>query len=370
MEATRRGKQTEFQKGFQKQARAQVRPKKPDRFSLLTKTTKEIFALGKGKFKAPPPMLKKQIDEMIKEGKLSQFIKELKQNDNPKAPKKGETNPEKERPLAILMVQPWEKVAKQKVTQSFSPETTISFPPLGDEDGTEGPMIIEAEIEGTSCSKYTLDADRKQHQEQPLEAGKILEEKIRVAIHPEYPEQTIAIGSTLTSFECFCYVAVNFFFRAVFYDQVIDIYLQVAPGKHPSRIFRRCFAACRGTPVLSAGFQAKTSKFCPKIIAHSIGMILLLRNVTVPPSTGNINIPCAVDGMAQIFLIFGLPIISLCWDGDLTTMKFIHAEVEFSSSPIFTSKDIWPIGQMIIGPSVPSSSPRGGKEIVVSGEKL
>ncbi|GJU33140.1 hypothetical protein Tco_1176729 [Tanacetum coccineum] len=32
----------------------------------------------------------------------------------------------------------------------------------------------------------------------PLEAGKILEEKIRVAIHPEYPEQTIAIGSTLT----------------------------------------------------------------------------------------------------------------------------------------------------------------------------
>ncbi|GJT89998.1 hypothetical protein Tco_1078843 [Tanacetum coccineum] len=32
----------------------------------------------------------------------------------------------------------------------------------------------------------------------PPEAGKILEEKIRVAIHPEYPEQTIAIGSTLT----------------------------------------------------------------------------------------------------------------------------------------------------------------------------
>ncbi|GKG15171.1 hypothetical protein Tco_0354771 [Tanacetum coccineum] len=85
----------------------------------------------------------------------------------------------------------------------------------------------------------------------------------------------------------------------------------------------------------------------PEIIAHSIGMILLLRNVTVPPSTGNFNIPCAVDGMARIFLILGLPIIPLCWDGDLTTMKFIHAEVEFSSSPIFTSKDIWPSGQMI-----------------------
>ncbi|GJY77495.1 reverse transcriptase domain-containing protein [Tanacetum coccineum] len=32
----------------------------------------------------------------------------------------------------------------------------------------------------------------------PPEVGKILEEKIRVAIHLEYPEQTIAIGSTLT----------------------------------------------------------------------------------------------------------------------------------------------------------------------------
>ncbi|GJS53341.1 hypothetical protein Tco_0626703 [Tanacetum coccineum] len=161
-----------------------------------------------------------------------------------------------------------------------------------------------------------------------------------------------------------------------------------------------------------------------KIIAHSIRMTLLLRNVTVPPSTGNVNISCVVDGTAQIFLIPGLPIISLCWDGDLITMKFIYAEVECSSSPIFTSKDICPSGQMvsplnpmrcvvvgtiwllisgrslmkqcsygiskdtppstyirctkcppisasmIIGPSVPSSSPKGGKEITVSGEKL
>ncbi|GJZ61654.1 hypothetical protein Tco_0617791 [Tanacetum coccineum] len=153
-------------------------------------------------------------------------------------------------------------------------------------------------------------------------------------------------------------------------------------------------------------------------------MTLLLRNVTVPHSTRNFNIPCAVDGTARIFLIPGLPFIPLCWDGDLITMKFIHAEVECSSSPIFTSKDIWPSGQMvfplnltrcvvagiiwllisdrslmkqcsyrtsedappstyirctkcppisalmIIGPSVPSSSPKGRKEITVSGEKL
>ncbi|GJZ41940.1 reverse transcriptase domain-containing protein [Tanacetum coccineum] len=305
------GNKPSFKKGFKNKHRSD---RKPDRFSLLTKTPKEIFALEKGKFKAPPPMvtpaekrdpnkycefhadtghstdecmqLRKQIDEMIKAGKLSQFIKELKQNDKPKAPKKGETA-EKERPLAILMIQPWERVAKQKVNQSFSPKTTISFPPLGNEDGTEGPMIIEAEIGGHFVHRMYVDGGASSEilyehcfvrlqpeirsqmvppttyltgswgnhlatgpdilasenrpgirkiraipstahgmlkfpveggtvtlrssriipmecamisgpSTRPPEVGKILEEKIKVAIHPEYPEQTIAIGSTLT----------------------------------------------------------------------------------------------------------------------------------------------------------------------------
>ncbi|GJV00683.1 hypothetical protein Tco_1329953 [Tanacetum coccineum] len=162
----------------------------------------------------------------------------------------------------------------------------------------------------------------------------------------------------------------------------------------------------------------------PEIIAHSIGMTMLLRIVIVPYLIRNFNIPCVVDGTAWIFLIPVMPIIPLCWDGDLITMKFIHAEVECSSSPIFTSRDIWPIGQMvsplnpmsdvvagiiwllissrsltkqclyrtsedappstyirctkcppisasmIIGPSVPSSSPKDGKEITISRVKL
>ncbi|GJR84543.1 hypothetical protein Tco_0155328 [Tanacetum coccineum] len=90
--------------GFQNQQRSE---RKQDQFSLLTKTPKEIFVLDKGKFKAPPPMttpvekqnhakfcefhgevghntdkcmhLKKQIEEMLKAGKLSHLIKELKQ---------------------------------------------------------------------------------------------------------------------------------------------------------------------------------------------------------------------------------------------------------------------------------------------------
>ncbi|GKA33474.1 hypothetical protein Tco_0719903 [Tanacetum coccineum] len=292
------GNKPNFKKGFKNKQRSD---RKPDRFSLLTKTPKEIFALEKGKFKAPPPMvtpaekrdpnkycefhadtrhstdecmqLRKQIDEMIKSGKLSQFIKELKQSDKPKAQKKGETT-EKDKPLAILMIQQWERVSKQRVTQSFSPETTISFPSLGEEDGTKGPMIIEAEIEGhfdparskkpddpsyhithriqwrnhlANRPDFPASKDRtgirkicavpstshgmlkfsvkggtvtiRSSRAIPMECvmisgpstqhpvtSQVLEEKIKVAIYPEYLEQTIAIGSTLTEKDAKNYV--------------------------------------------------------------------------------------------------------------------------------------------------------------------
>ncbi|GKC00519.1 reverse transcriptase domain-containing protein, partial [Tanacetum coccineum] len=167
------GHRQNFKKGrFKNQQRPE---KRQDRFALLTKTPKEILALDKGKFKPPPPMttpmekrnaskfcefhgevghttdecmhLKRQIEEMLKAGKPSHLIKELKQNngkDQAKVAKKGEAA-EKDKPLAILMVQAGRKIAKQRITQIFSPDTMISFPPLGEEDGTEGPMIIKAE---------------------------------------------------------------------------------------------------------------------------------------------------------------------------------------------------------------------------------
>ncbi|GKC37244.1 hypothetical protein Tco_1049628 [Tanacetum coccineum] len=154
------------QEGNQKQNfkkggfRSQQRPKrKQDRFTLVTKTPKEIFALEKGKFKAPPPMttpvekrnhakfcefygevrhntdermhLKRLVEEMLKVGKLSHLVKELKINngkEQPKAAKKGETS-EKDKALAILMVQPWERVAMQRITQSFSPNPEIFYHP-------------------------------------------------------------------------------------------------------------------------------------------------------------------------------------------------------------------------------------------------
>ncbi|GJQ88960.1 reverse transcriptase domain-containing protein [Tanacetum coccineum] len=144
--------------GFRSQHKAE---KRPDRFALLTKTPKEILALEKGKFKTPPPMttpvekrnankfcefhgevghntdecnhLRKQIEDMLKAGKLSHIIRELKQNSGKEQPKKkGETSG-KEKPQAILMIQSRQNAVRQKITQSFSPDLEISFPPLGND---------------------------------------------------------------------------------------------------------------------------------------------------------------------------------------------------------------------------------------------
>ncbi|GJU92716.1 hypothetical protein Tco_1317472 [Tanacetum coccineum] len=60
-----------------------------------------------------------------------------------------------------------------------------------------------------------------------------------------------------------------------------------------------------------------------------MGMILLLRSVSIPPITGNFIILCVVDGTAFIFRNPGLPMIPLNGDVDLTTMKSIHVDVEW-----------------------------------------
>ncbi|GKG23249.1 hypothetical protein Tco_0391285, partial [Tanacetum coccineum] len=55
------------------------------------------------------------------------------------------------------MVQTWQKVARQRITQSFSPDPEILFPPLREEDGAEGPIIIEADIGGHFIHRMYVD---------------------------------------------------------------------------------------------------------------------------------------------------------------------------------------------------------------------
>ncbi|GJT18360.1 hypothetical protein Tco_0877066 [Tanacetum coccineum] len=244
--------------------------RKQDRFTLLTKTSKEILAPDKGKFKPPLPMttpiekrnaskfcefhgevghttdecmhLKRQMEDMLKAGKLLHLIEELKQNnakDQAKTTKKGETSG-KDKSLAILMVQSWFCL---KVKNQMVPATTplvgfsgeIIWPlgqisllvKIGDEEhstfawmnfmvvrspspyngiiGRPGVRKIRAILSTAhgmlkfpvACEIVTLQSSMII----PLECSmvselgmlrpvinQVSEEKIQVAIHPEYPE--------------------------------------------------------------------------------------------------------------------------------------------------------------------------------------
>nr|GEW15755.1 hypothetical protein [Tanacetum cinerariifolium] len=135
-----------------------------NRFTLLTRTPKEILATEASKFQPPPPMvmpvekrsnnkfcdfhndkghstnecmqLKKQIEELVRARKLSHLIKEIKQGrEQPKTGKKETAA--KDKPTTIYMVRSWQRTVKQKVSQSFERVKEIAFPPLAASNETE-----------------------------------------------------------------------------------------------------------------------------------------------------------------------------------------------------------------------------------------
>ncbi|GJS42699.1 reverse transcriptase domain-containing protein [Tanacetum coccineum] len=275
------GNKPSFKKGLKNKHRSD---RKPDRFSLLTKTPKEIFALEKGKFKAPPPMVTPA--EKRDPNKYCEFHadtghstddacsctqeggngRKRKTTSHPDDPTMGESSQAKgyleflsgdnnlfptsgrqgRNERANDQLRP--EIRSQMVSATtyltgFGGETIwplgqISLlVKIGDEEhstsawmnfmvvrspsqhngiiGRPGIRKIRAipstahgmlkfPVEGGTV---TLQSSRiipmecamiSRPSTRPPKVGKILEEKIKVAIHPEYPEQTIAIGSTLT----------------------------------------------------------------------------------------------------------------------------------------------------------------------------
>ncbi|GKC32786.1 reverse transcriptase domain-containing protein, partial [Tanacetum coccineum] len=260
------------------------------KFTHLTRTPKEILATEAGKFKPPPPMvtpvekrssnkfydfhndkghstdefmqLKKKIKKLVRAGKLSHLIKEIKQGrDQPKVGKKEV--PAKDKSMAIYMIQPWHRMTRQKVTQSFERVSEITFPSLTTSSGTEGPLVIEAKIGGHMIHRMYVDGDLSTRawrnfmivrslspyngiirrpkireiqavpstahrmlkfpadgrivtirstilipakcatvitssKEIPKEAG-VRHENFKVALHPNFPDQEVAIGGTLSA---------------------------------------------------------------------------------------------------------------------------------------------------------------------------
>nr|GEW44561.1 hypothetical protein [Tanacetum cinerariifolium] len=108
-------------------------------------------------------------------------------------------------------------------------------------------------------------------------------------------------------------------------------------------------------PYVIVGSLGGGTFYVSATILHSAGIVVLLRIVTIPSSTGDFSIPRGVDGTAWIFLRPGRSMIPLYGDGDLTTMKFIRVLAECSPSPKVTISDIFPNGQ-----DISSLNPRRG----------
>nr|GEW05819.1 reverse transcriptase domain-containing protein [Tanacetum cinerariifolium] len=172
-----------------------------------------------------PRQLKKQIEELVRAEKLSHLMKEIKQGRDQSKTGKKETAV-KDKPTTIFMVQSWQRTVKQKVTQSFERVKEIAFPPLAASNRTEGPLVIEAEMDRHMIHHMYIDGGSSmeilyEHLERgivtiystifiPTECASVITSSVipskerthpanlKVALHPDFPDQEVAIGGTLT----------------------------------------------------------------------------------------------------------------------------------------------------------------------------
>ncbi|GJR74409.1 hypothetical protein Tco_0086774 [Tanacetum coccineum] len=137
---------------------------------------------------------------------------------------KEEETTKKDKPLAILTIQPWERApARNKkpddpsyhITQRIQWRNHLAdspdIPTSKDRTGIRKIRVVPSTALGmlkfpVKGGTVTIRSSRVIPMECAMISGpstqhpvtsQVLEEKIKVAIHPEYPEQTIAIGSTL-----------------------------------------------------------------------------------------------------------------------------------------------------------------------------
>nr|GEY22989.1 hypothetical protein [Tanacetum cinerariifolium] len=137
-----------------------------NKFTPLTRTPKEIFTAESGKFKPPPPMLRKQIEELLRAGKLSHFTKEIRRDrDQQKTGKKDA--PVKDKAATIYMIQPWQRVT------------------------TGGPLVIEAEISGHAVHRIYVDGGSSMV---------VLYEHCFNQLRLEIKSQMVSVTTSLTGF--------------------------------------------------------------------------------------------------------------------------------------------------------------------------
>nr|GEZ21669.1 hypothetical protein [Tanacetum cinerariifolium] len=134
--------------------------------------------------------IKKQIEELVRAGKLSSLIKEIKQGRDQLKLGKKEV-PAKDKSMEIYMVQPWHRTTRQKVTQSFARVREITFPPLATSRGTEGSLVIETKIGGHMIHRMYVDGGS---------STEVLYEHCFNQLQPEIKNQMVSAMTSLTGF--------------------------------------------------------------------------------------------------------------------------------------------------------------------------
>nr|GEU72750.1 reverse transcriptase domain-containing protein [Tanacetum cinerariifolium] len=200
-----------------------------NRFTPLTRTPKEILAVEVSKFQPPPPMvtpvekrssnkfcdfhndkghstdecmqLKKQIEELVRAEKLSHLIKEIKQRRDQS--KTGKERTVKDKPAGIYIVQSWQRTVKQKSLSPYNgiigrpglraiqavPSTVHEMLKFSVEIGIVA-IRITILIHTECASVITSSVVPSEERTRPA--------NFKVALHPDFPDQEVAIGGTLS----------------------------------------------------------------------------------------------------------------------------------------------------------------------------
>nr|GEV49631.1 hypothetical protein [Tanacetum cinerariifolium] len=167
---------------------------------------KEVFEANNGHNTDECMQLRKKLKEMLQAEKLLHLIKEIKQNngkEQPKVTNKGEFSG-KDKALAILMM-------NFMVVRSQSSYNGIIGRPgvrkLQAVPSTAHEMLkipVEGGVITLKSSKLVpLECAMVSGPRETPSAGKpIIEERVKVAINPKYPDQIVMIGSTLIEGGC------------------------------------------------------------------------------------------------------------------------------------------------------------------------
>nr|GEV76629.1 reverse transcriptase domain-containing protein [Tanacetum cinerariifolium] len=99
--------------------------------------------------------------------------------------------PAKDKPTKIYMIQSWQRMTRQKVTQSFERVKEITFPQLTASSETEGLLVIEAEMGGHMIHRMYVDGGSSME---------ILYEHCFNRLRPEIKNQMVPATTSLTGF--------------------------------------------------------------------------------------------------------------------------------------------------------------------------